>query len=219
MTTERVPCKKCEAMVLPDTAERCAGMCMPCYQYSPEREKILKKEFKKRFQEWTAKADYRSILTEGSSEFGLLNPKLLATFEEKYCVKLPADLRQLMMHQNGGWFHELALKEESLFNGVAGITLDPFEDQKLATVIPVYEWLTIRGDVEGGSELVSYKSILDRLMILETDGHAFTCLDYRKGNECSGIVWIDVESGFNGDVEKLSDDFKSLFTCWDKTSP
>jgi hypothetical protein len=30
--TEKIPCNSCEALILPDTAERTGGLCMPCFQ-------------------------------------------------------------------------------------------------------------------------------------------------------------------------------------------
>lgn len=210
MTAERISCKKCGAMILLDTADRCFGYCMPCYRKSPEMAAAIEKEFRA----WIKNSDYRNIFIGESKAHGQLSPVTKEEFEKKYFIELPEDLVQLMMHQNGGWFHQSALVAECLFDGIFPIILDPSANELLSCMIPVYEWLGIRGDIEEGLELEDYREMLERLIILDTDGHFYTCLDYRNGESCAGIVSVHIEGGFDGDVEKLGDSFKELFNYW-----
>lgn len=60
---EKIPCTKCEALVLPSTAERTGGLCMPCK--SGNRENIERsKEYYKKQRELDKTCPFRALWKE-----------------------------------------------------------------------------------------------------------------------------------------------------------
>ncbi|SHK21203.1 SMI1 / KNR4 family (SUKH-1) [Rubritalea squalenifaciens DSM 18772] len=180
-------------------------------------------EFLKNYEEHVATSDYKSILLPNEpyedgrecyfTQYGSVTDQTILEYESKYGVKLPEDLKNLLKLQNGGHVHEFAPYEECAFDSICSLTLDTSEDRWLFAMIPVYDWLELRGDVEDDEDLANDKEELERFIILDGDGHHFLALDYRGGEECKGVVSVSVEGGYYG-AEEICTDFKSLFSYW-----
>lgn len=193
---------------------------IPVVEYIPNPDfETLSQEDAARF---IAGATYRDILLPkdgGVSGFEHASyPSLTSAdieiYERENSLNLPEDLKALLLHQNGGYLHDCALVEEFMINSVCSIAVDPTESSWGSTMIPVYQFLEARGDIEEDEDFIEAREELSRVFIISGDGHYFLCLDYRGSNTCRGIVHVDVEGGFNG-ITKVSDDFRSLFNYWD----
>jgi hypothetical protein len=144
-----------------------------------------------------------------------IDENFIRQYESVHKIKLPADVSQLLLHQNGGHLadHD-ALKIECFFGSVGGLTIDISNSRWLFGMIPLHDWLDSRGDYEDEPDcpLSPYREEHKRLIIIDGDGHHFIAMDFRESDSCSGIVDVELECGY--DITKHADRFQDLFHYW-----
>lgn len=177
----------------------------------------------KEFDSFVAKSDYRNIFDseikaeeEDSDSFYPLDPSLsdqiISEYQERYAVLLPRDLVQLLKHQNGGYVEDWALKEEGMLSEIGGVRMDLSGNRWLGAIMPLYDQLKLTEQFNDDPDVQNNKEALKRLFVFESDGHFHTCMDFRSGSDCGGLVAIRLEGEFY--AEKIADSFTELFNFW-----
>jgi hypothetical protein len=131
--------------------------------------------------------DKREFWGSNHYEHPPLSDEMIALAEERLGVRLPAELIELLLIQNGGYTKGFAYPmsqrttwaaDHVPLEELAGIVIDPNHrtaQNLMHTAYLTQEW-----------------GLPPRQVLLAGDGHYWITLDYRRG-DIPSVAWIDVE--------------------------